>query len=272
MHPTLVTVIQHVRRMRGGAQSHLMRASDGRLYVVKFRNNPQHVRVLANEFIVTRLAQHAQLPVPQVALVSVDPWIIEHTADLRIQLAGRSLPCAPGLQLGSEYALAPEAGQVLDWLPESMLGKVSNAAAFAGVLALDKWLCNADSRQAVFCRRSREHRYRVSFIDHGYCFNAGEWTFPDSPLRGAYPWNGVYEQVAGWESFEPWLSRIEQTAEAAIFEIGNEVPPEWYEEDADGLERLLAGVARRRSRIRDLISAFRHSSRQPFPNWRKDVM
>lgn len=35
---SLLSAVQHVRRMRGGAQSHLMRASDGNYYVVKFRN------------------------------------------------------------------------------------------------------------------------------------------------------------------------------------------------------------------------------------------
>jgi hypothetical protein len=30
--------VQHVRRMRGGAQAHLMRARDGHFYVVKFQN------------------------------------------------------------------------------------------------------------------------------------------------------------------------------------------------------------------------------------------
>jgi hypothetical protein len=30
--------VQHIRRMRGGAQAHLMRCSDGHFYVVKFRN------------------------------------------------------------------------------------------------------------------------------------------------------------------------------------------------------------------------------------------
>ena len=59
-----VTAVQHVRRMRGGAQGHLMRCSDGKFYVVKFRNNPQHLRVLANELLATRLAEGAELPVP----------------------------------------------------------------------------------------------------------------------------------------------------------------------------------------------------------------
>ena len=59
--------VQHVRRMRGGAQAQLMRCSDGRLYVVKFRNNPQSVRVLANEYLVTHLAQRIGLPVASAA-------------------------------------------------------------------------------------------------------------------------------------------------------------------------------------------------------------
>ena len=53
----LVEAVQHVRRMRGGAQGHLMRCADGNFYVVKFRNNPQHLRVLANEMLATRLAE-----------------------------------------------------------------------------------------------------------------------------------------------------------------------------------------------------------------------
>ncbi len=254
--------------MRGGAQSHLMRASDGNLYVVKFSNNPQHVRVLANEFIVTRLAELASLPVPPIELVEVSEWLIQHTPDLRIQLAGTSFPVAAGLQFGSRYAQPPWEGPVLDWLPQSMLARVRNFETFTGMLALDKWLCNADSRQAIFFRKGRARNYTVNFIDHGYCFNAGEWTFPDSPLRGAYPWNEVYARVHGWESFEPWLTRIEQMPDSTISRIGNEVPPAWYEADADALEQLLATIGRRRGRVRELIYDFRISSRHPFPNWR----
>jgi hypothetical protein len=35
---TELYAIQHIRRMRGGSQSHLMRASDGHFFVVKFQN------------------------------------------------------------------------------------------------------------------------------------------------------------------------------------------------------------------------------------------
>jgi hypothetical protein len=35
---TTLTAVQQIRRMRGGSQSHLMRASDGHYYITKFQN------------------------------------------------------------------------------------------------------------------------------------------------------------------------------------------------------------------------------------------
>ena len=49
--------VQHIRKMRGGAQSHLMRASDGGYWIVKTQDNPQHIRVLANEIFASRLGR-----------------------------------------------------------------------------------------------------------------------------------------------------------------------------------------------------------------------
>ena len=60
-----VVAVQAIRRMRGGAQSQLMLGADGQLWVVKFQNNPQHRRVLANELIATRLAEAIGLTVPK---------------------------------------------------------------------------------------------------------------------------------------------------------------------------------------------------------------
>ena len=265
----MVTAVQHVRRMRGGAQAQLMRCSDGRLYVVKFRNNPQSVRVLANEFLVTHLAERIGLPVAPVAVVEVGGWLIEHSPEMTVQLAAKTIPCEPGLSFGSQYCVPPCEGQSFDWLPQTQLDRVRNLGAFAGALALDKWTCNADSRQAVFWRKARERKYTATFIDHGYCFNAGEWTFPDSPLRGTYGWNDVYADVRGWESFEPWVTKIEELDEAALMSLGETLPPEWYGGDWDELAKLLTTLAKRRTRVRELIDEFRRSTRNPFPNWRE---
>jgi HipA-like protein len=261
-----ISAVQHVRRMRGGAQAHLMRASDGFFYVVKFRNNPQHLRVLANEMLATRLASAVGLPVPEPEVIEVSQWLVAHTQDLRIELAHTSLPCEPGLEFGSRLVISPNEGQIYDYIPAALLERVRNLNTFAGMLAMDKWTCNADGRQAAYWRRPRERKYTVSFIDQGYCFNAGEWSFPDSPLRGVYARNDVYAGVLGWDSFEPWLGRIESMDPEQICKIAAEIPPEWYG-DWDDLAKLVQKLMDRRGRVRELIHDFRTSSRQPFPNW-----
>src|ERR1700733_9008591 len=116
--------------MRGGAQGQLMLGADNRIYVVKFQNNPQHRRVLANEFLASRLAAAAGLTVPHVELVEVSPWLIENTPELEIDLGRTRERCRPGLQFGSRFAGGTMPGQVLDYLPEEQLGEVKNLAEF----------------------------------------------------------------------------------------------------------------------------------------------
>ena len=264
---TCISAVQHLRSLRGGAQAHLLRATDENCYVTKFKNNPQHIRVLANEMLASRLGLALGLPIPEVAVIEVPEWLIENTPELRIQLAGTQIPCRSGKQLGSVYCGCP--GLTLDYLPQGLLSKLSNVADFARVLVLDKWACNADGRQAVFYRRKpRSPRYTATFVDQGYCFNAGEWTFPDFPLRGVFANNCVYEGVTGWESFEPALSRAEEMSCDTIWRCAVDIPEEWYDGDREGLERLVETLFHRRRTIRRLIAIFRESVRKPFPNWR----
>lgn len=262
---------QHIRRMRGGSQSQLVRASDGHYYIIKLQGNPQHTRVLANEFIASRLGQYLGLPMPEVAVIYVSDWLIENTPELRFDVAGLATPCRSGLQFGSRYVANPETDMVFDYLPESlMLEKTRNLHDLARVLVLDKWAGNADGRQVVFTKPATARKYSAIFIDQGYCFNCSEWNFPDSPLRGVYARNSVYQQVTGWDSFEPVLSRAEQMDTAELWQLTEGLPEEWWSRygSASDLARLIETLHQRRSSIRDLILAFRNSSRSPFPNWK----
>jgi hypothetical protein len=262
-----VIAIQQIRRMRGGAQSHLMLASDNHLYVVKFRNNPQHVRVLANELLATRLGAAIGLSMPHSEVIEVTDWLIRHTPDLHMESRGGQQPCLAGLHFASRWVGGLMPGQVVDYLPEEQLLEVRNLSEFAGILALDKWTCNINGRQAVFQKRRRERRYQATFIDQGYCFHAGDWKFIDASLGGVFAENTVYRGVTGWPSFEPWLSRIENLAPETAFAIAEIIPPEWYGGDLSALEILVERLLARRVRVRELIMGFRASARRPFPNW-----
>jgi hypothetical protein len=267
--PVEVVALQHIRRMRGGAQSQLMLCSDGCNYVVKFQNNPQHPRVLVNDWLGTQLAALIGLRVPKVAIVQVDNQFIERSPALYLERGCRRILFAPGRCFGSRYVVSPLEGQVYDYLPEPMMIRVRNLPDFAGVLVFDKWTCNADGRQAVFCVRSRERKFTATFIDQGYCFNAGQWNFADAPLRGVFGRNDVYRSVTGWDSFEPWLSRIENLPESVVWSAAKDTPQEWYGDASEELEGLISQLLIRRARLRKLISDFKNSSRDPFPNWRE---
>jgi len=254
--------------MRGGAQGQLMLGADGKLWVVKFKNNPQHLRVLANELIATKIAEAVGLTVPQSDVVEVSEWLVKNSPEMVVDLGrGRRERCEAGLQFGSQFVGGLMPGQVVDYLPEVQMDEVRNLAEFAGMLAVDKWTGNCNGRQAVFERKTRERKYRAVFIDQGFCFNAGDWNFPDPPLRGVFARNHVYAKVTGWESFEPWLTRVEEFAEEVLWRIAEQVPPEWYGGDPREIERLMEMLLGRRARVRELVGAFRDSNREPFPNW-----
>ncbi len=313
--------VEEIRRMRGGAQAHLMRCADDNYYVVKFQNNPQGRRILANELLATRLAARLGLPVAGAETVEVRRGLIERTDDLVIQLGRGREPCAAGKQFGSRFPGDPATTVVFDFLPDEQLREVANLDAFAGVLVFDKWTCNTNGRQAVFYRagearhekvagearhekvagearhekdqgplprpragearhekdrdvavaadalEGRENRYCALLVDHGFCFNAGEWNFPDAPLRGIYARGMVYEQVRGIEAFEPWIARLEKFDAPEIGKAAGEIPLEWYEDDVEAIEKLVAHLERRRRLVPELIRAAWKSSRNPFPNW-----
>jgi hypothetical protein len=226
--------------------------------------------VLANEMLATNLGLALGLPMPRVVVIEVSDWLIEHTENLRIELGGSKIPCRSGRQLGSLYVGSESPGMTFDYLPRELLERVLNVEDFPRVLVLDKWTGNSDGRQAIFCRKTlRSHRYHATFIDQGYCFNASEWSFPDCPLRGVYANNCVYEDVTGWDAFEPVLTRAEEMDSDTIWRCAAEIPEEWYEGDRDGLNRLVEALHHRRGAIRNLITEFRRSSRSPFSNWRE---
>jgi len=262
-----IQAVQHIRRMRGGAQGQLMLGSDGHPYVVKFQNNPQHMRVLANEYLASKLALAAGLTVPEIDIVEVGSWLIENTQELEMDLGRTQERCMPGLHFGSRFVGGLMPGQVMDYLPEEQLLAIKNLGEFAGIMALDKWTGNANGRQAVFTRKARERKYKAVFIDFGYCFHAGDWKFEDVPLRGVFYRNDVYRDIAGWDAFEPWLSRIETMPAETVWEAARDIPPQWYGGDQDDLEALVEKLLARRNGIRKLIDGFRNSDRKPFPKW-----
>src|SRR5437016_14627455 len=91
----------YIRAMRGGAQSHMLTANDGHAYVVKFANNPQSLRVLANEWLGCSIGRALGLTIPEPAVLYVPATLVESSPSLVIQVSNSTLKCSYGLAFGS---------------------------------------------------------------------------------------------------------------------------------------------------------------------------
>jgi hypothetical protein len=222
--------------MRGAAQSHLMQCDDGQFYVVKFRNNPQHARILINEWMASACLKHLHISTPEVTIVNLSEEFLAHEPDVFIQLGSRRLKVEPGPHFASCYPGDPSKVPVYDFLPDVLLGRVANRNEFLGVLAFDKWTGNADARQAIFFRPKPEFRltsgsgsprlgHTAYMIDHGFSFGGPHWTFYDSPLQGLYFRPVVYQNAKSADDFQPWLDRVVHFPEEVLAEARDQVRP-----------------------------------------------
>lgn len=274
-----VNAMRLIRKMRGGAQAHLLEADDGHFYVVKFRNNPQHRRVLINEWIAATFLQHLQIATPETAIVQISSDFLAANPEVSIALGNQRHPPTPGWHFGSRYPGDPSRVAVYDYVPDALLNRVENRNEFLAMLVFDKWTGNADARQSIFLRaRLREyvptfqgHALRIGFlalmVDHGFIFNGPHWAFVDSPLAGLYFRPQVYGHVKGWDDFGPWLDRVLNFPEEVVDDALARTPTEWLNGDRDALHRLLEILMARRKRVPDLIQDCRSAALNPFPKW-----
>jgi len=276
-----VTARRLIRKMRGGAQAHLIEASDGHSYVVKFHNNPQHRRILVNEWIASTFLNYLGIAAPEIAMVEITGSFLAGDPEVYMQLGRERRAVTPGWHFGSRFPGDPARTVVYDYLPDTLLGTVENLPDFRGVLAFDKWMGNADSRQAIFFRARvleplasghNDATQRLGFvaqmIDNGYIFEGPHWRLGESAIQGLYFRPLVYRPVRGLAEFEPWLDRIRNFPEGVVDQAVKRIPPAWLEGDEDELERLLERLMRRRARVPDLIEQCRSGPSNPFPDWR----
>jgi len=268
--PKEVRAIKHIRRMTGGAQSQMILASDGKLYIVKLTNNPQSKRTLFNEMFASALAKKISLPVPPTAIMKISSDFISNSPGMFLEGAHGKFQCEPGLHFASEYVLNGTTGAAVDYLASPMLEKVGNIKDFAGALVFDLWTGNTDFRQAVFNKPTRTATvpYQAWFIDFGHCFNCGHWGFPDRFPALLYRQPIVYAGIFGPLWCSPWVLAIENMHEEFIWESALKPPSEWYDYDHRALAGLVRELSARRNAVRELLSTCKNYSSATFPCWK----
>lgn len=173
VQPTLVTATRYVTPLReGGSLPGLVEADDDGLYVVKFRGAGQGPRALVAEWLAGEIARAVGLPVPDLALVEVDPSLGDAEPDEEIH---DLVSASGGINLG------------LDFLPGALsfnpaTHPLVDPAFAADVVWLDGLVTNPD--RTIANPNLLVWHGRIWLIDHGAALYVHHtWREPDAHAR-----------------------------------------------------------------------------------------
>lgn len=260
-----VAALQQIFALRGGSQAQLMRCSDGRFYAVKFRNNPQSLRVLVNELVAFRLARQLALPVPHCALVHVSSDLVGLTPALSMFLLDARVPFVSGEQFGSSFVGDPSDLRTIS-SEKSVILSAANRRDAWGVFLFDLWTNNADHREYVVHQGTSFNQ--LYMIDQGFCFGAYTWSFDKFPRACRVTMPELHFGLHDVSCFEPWLSVLEDpTTSLAIRDIAEIVPREWLVGSELQFYKLLKELDKRRMQVRALLRFIGNENPALFPDW-----
>jgi hypothetical protein len=243
----VVRVTAFERKMRGGCQSSLVHASNGRRYILKMRGNPQGDHTLFNEAFGSELAGLLSLP--------VQPWCSLHISDLFLEQnpgmwfegsngAGRIRPTA-GVHFGSEFIEPQQGGEIFEMIPTSWVPRIQNAPEFLGMFVFDWWTHHADRRQAILVQQPGSESLTAVFIDHGQLF--GKFEGAQNLRRCAYWDHTVYAAIDRNHSLGTWALRIASLSQHDLRAACARIPRNW--QPRLGREELLIRLQERQRHL-----------------------
>jgi hypothetical protein len=225
--PAVVT--QFIRKVRGGSQAFLAKASDGHLYVVKFTNNLQGPNLLFNECMGSELYRKAGLEVPSWRPLILGGQFVEQNPGCWMETpSGFKRPQA-GLCFGSRF-IGDQKTRLLEILPGNSFPRIRNRIDFWLAWLLDVCAEHADNRQAIF-RQDGEGCYQAVFIDHGHMFCSPRGIVKPHFVAARYLDPRIYSNVCS-ETMRVLRSRAIRLDCEGVWERVLTLPDEWMTNSA----------------------------------------
>jgi hypothetical protein len=226
---TSVRALVHIRKLPGGSQPILVRASDGFFYVVKFLNNLQGPNLLFNEALGTEVLRSAGLSVAQWRPVYVSEEFLDQHPDCWMETEyGRRRPKA-GWCFGSRF-LSLRNATLFEILPGRSFSRIENRKDFWTAWVLDVFCGHADNRQAVFLERNSGW-LEAYFIDHGHLFGGAQGTASSSFLASRYLDSRIYTNASAKDA-DDIQTAIETIDLTALDDVASSLPEGWSNESA----------------------------------------
>jgi fibronectin type 3 domain-containing protein len=241
----------------GGSQSQLVLGSDKKQYVVKLMGNGQGTRILANEYVVGRIAEILDAQSPPVTTIEVDA----------VMVANMNKVSNAHFQAGIQFAQLYVGGSdtVFPSNPE-LMAKAGNIGNWPNAIVLDALTQNDDFKAVHVLVESAKQGGGCKFwhIDHGHCLGitAGWGTL--SPSKATIR-NLLYgDLVAGVDPFGDVFTRMNAITMEQIEGILAGCPLSAWQVPNTDSSNLVKYLLEARKPVQNTIL----SAKPQFPNWK----
>ncbi|HCJ4535251.1 HipA family kinase, partial [Listeria monocytogenes] len=147
----------------GSTNPFKVKASDGKIYVIKIKNDACDGKTLLNELIAYRLAKLLDLPISNCCLINLKK---EHIEDNIFNMDG--INCVEGIGFASEYM------QGNTRINAGMLKSIINAEDIPSIILFDQIILNTDRSENDGNLYYDKRTKKLMIIDHSHIF--GGWS------------------------------------------------------------------------------------------------
>lgn len=238
----------------------MIRADDKARYNVKFKENDQGPRILANDLIASQIAVRLGVPTPDSVIVEIDQTFLDANPILGTRYPK---PVAPGAHFGSMIVR-----NTFDNPPVGLINTVSNVADFPQIIVFDILTentdrCNVGNFLIVRLDHYPQQTHFVS-IDHGHCFGPN-WDLTLPQRIGSWCKSHLREitdAIRGSDPFRVAITNASGISPEWLDEVFNYLPQEWGVSPEE-LRALKAFILGQVLRVEEILSR----ERALFPNW-----
>ncbi len=206
---------------KGGSGAQIMADAAGNIYYVKFRENGQLLKILANEYVAGKIAQRLNLPCPDVHIVELETSLASTIPPIN-GLAISQGPHFGSSQLNNLYTIPNIRG---------IIPKCQNTNDFPSIILFDALLYNVDRKNdGNFIVTTTSSGYQFNIIDHGHCFGS---YWDEATLTGIVGvWSDsyldeMYQTITHLDNFQPVVQTIKAIPDDFFTTLVNEIPVEW---------------------------------------------
>ncbi|MDA1987406.1 MULTISPECIES: HipA family kinase [Bacillus cereus group] len=244
--------IAHKEITNGVTKPYIITCDNSEQYVVKFKENPEGKRILANEYVCAKIAEILELPLASPSLVQVNEEFIE---DFGEQISKHTEEdVTVGLHFGTKRI--KKAFQISS---AGMLELAKNIECIPGIILFDQLVCNCDRECNGGNLLFDQSKMEIVVLDHTHAFDIGPlWDEHNlnfkigeafKPLQpDGYVYRKLIPHVKGHNPFNSILEKMERLDDNSLWNIINNIPEEWGVTGAQK-EKLLEYIGDRLNRI-----------------------